>query len=407
MAFHSERGDNPLLYQRRLCLKGNITTKEKCSICRGGLVHDEKRQGLFCKDHPQIGAIKIFIVRFGQEIYRRYNNYQEAIQFLYGLRYKTIEGSFDINDYKKDAPNGFQSLSTKYLRSKTKKASYRDIKRYIDKAALHWKTKNIKDINSVDIEDYLFSIPNISEKTRHNHKTQLSDFWTWLLTRRIINLSQMPVFPVIEYELGYRKIIDWDTQEKLLKIIKRISKENPKVWLGIELLATYPILRPGDLLRIKEVDVDTKNGIIKIHNPTKSKNIFKSVRLVEQHIDYLKQLKSEYPGHPNMPFFRHVSGVKGVKCDQAFGSKLFYKYWVRACEQLGIEGVDLYGGTRHTTTTEIARRWGSENAMKASDHQTNKAFLRYCQHQDDIAFEMAVAAKKSKQELNNVIKLTG
>ncbi|MGA8179398.1 MAG: hypothetical protein WB792_05020 [Desulfobacterales bacterium] len=137
------------------------------------------------------------------------------------------------------------------------------------------------------------------------------------------------------------------------------------------------------------------------------KNNFKSVRLVEQHNDFIKVLKSEYPGHPNMSFFRHVSGVKVVKSDQAFGNKLFYKYWIKACKQLGIEGVDLYAGTRHTTTTEIARRYGSEYAMKASDHQTNRAFKRYCQHQDDIAFEMAVAAKKSKQELNNVIKLTG
>ena len=108
-----------------------------------------------------------------------------------------------------------------------------------------------------------------------------------------------------------------------------------------------------------------------------------------------------------MPFFRHVSGVSGVKSDQAFGNKLFYKYWIKACKEIGIEGVDMYGGTRHSTTTETARRHGSDKAKKASGHQTNKAFERYCQYQDDIAYEMAVAVKKSKQELNNVIKLTG
>ena len=407
MANFLRHNDNSRQTPRGICLKGNITSKEKCHICGSRLVNDERRQGLFCESHPQVGAVKSFIVRFGQPIYKCFNNYPEAIQFLYGLRYKTVEGTFDANDYKKDAPNGFLSLSEKYLRTKSKKASFRDIKRYINLAAKHWKTKSVKDINGADIEDFLLSIPDISEKTRHNYKTQLSDFWTWLLKRGVINLSQMPNFPDIEYELGYRQIIDWETQVQILDIIKQISDKNPKIWFGIELLASYPILRPGDLLRIREGDIDTKNSTITIHNPTKRKNQFKTVRLIEEHNDLCIKLKSEYPGLPSIPFFRHVVGVKSVKPDQPFGNKLFYKYWIKACEQVGIEGVDLYAGTRHTTTTEIARRYGSENAMKASDHQTNKAFKRYCQHQDDIAFDMAVAAKKSKQKLNNIIRFTG
>jgi hypothetical protein len=53
----------------------------------------------------------------------------------------------------------------------------------------------------------------------------------------------------------------------------------------------------------------------------------------------------------------------------------------------------LYGGTHHTTTTEIARRAGTDNARKASDHETNKAFDRYCQFQDDTSFKMAQLIK--------------
>ena len=76
-----------------------------------------------------------------------------------------------------------------------------------------------------------------------------------------------------------------------------------------------------------------------------------------------------------------------------FGGKYFKKWWDRACFKLGIQNLDLYGGTRHTSTTEIARRAGTQNAREASGHETNKAFDRYCQFQNDTAFKMAQILK--------------
>jgi hypothetical protein len=52
-----------------------------------------------------------------------------------------------------------------------------------------------------------------------------------------------------------------------------------------------------------------------------------------------------------------------VRPGQPFGNKYLYKGWIKACENLGVEGLDLYGGTRHTTTTELAKRYGREAAM--------------------------------------------
>ncbi len=65
-------------------------------------------------------------------------------------------------------------------------------------------------------------------------------------------------------------------------------------------------------------------------------------------------------------------------------------------------GLDLYGGTRHTTTTEIARQAGSDNARKASAHETNKAFDRYCQFQDDTSFQMAKIVKGKQKHASPV-----
>ena len=287
-------------------------------------------------------------------------------------------------------------MSKKYLKTKLTRKSYRDIERGINQACKYFNDKNVKDFNGADIEDYLFSIKNISEKTRYNKCSSLHDFWNWLLRRGVINMNQMPIFPKIDYDLGYRKIIDWETQQKIIDEVNRITK-NQKVGFGIELLTTYPALRPGDLLKIKESDIDLKYGEIIIHNPTKRKNKFKQILLTDEHINRFKDFKELYPGFPSLLFFRHIAGISGTKADKPFGHKQFYKWWVKACENLGIKGVDLYSGTRHSTTTEIARRYGEDKAIKATGHETNKAFRRYCQVQDNTALEMARLTMNERQ----------
>ena len=198
-----------------VCMKGNITTREQCCICQSNLEHNEKRNGCFCPEHPQVGATS-FVVRFGGDIYRRFTSYQHAAQFLTGLRYKTGEGSFDAMDYRNDNPHGFTNLSERYLKEK------REEKVVFQHQALHqscprafWR-QNVKHINSADIDEFLFNIPNISEKTRANYKSTLSDFWTQIKKWKIITLAELPDFTEIEIdvELGYRKFTTWEEQSK-------------------------------------------------------------------------------------------------------------------------------------------------------------------------------------------------
>ena len=58
-----------------------------------------------------------------------------------------------------------------------------------------------------------------------------------------------------------------------------------------------------------------------------------------------------------------------------FGEKYFYKWWKRACSNLGIEGVDLYGGTKHSTVTALENEgWLYDEIKTASGISTNEAF---------------------------------
>jgi hypothetical protein len=44
---------------------------------------------------------------------------------------------------------------------------------------------------------------------------------------------------------------------------------------------------------------------------------------------------------PNLPFFRHSKGHGGAKPGSGFGPKFLWNWWKRACDNLGIEGVNF------------------------------------------------------------------
>jgi integrase len=275
-----------------------------------------------------------FIVRFGRDISKWFKTREQAERFLTGLRYETDQGKFDIRDYAKDKPLAFSNLVEKYLvfkEQKVKPSSLRNLKNYLGKASAAWMQTNIKAIGYAQIEDFLWD-QQVSEKTRSDMCSALHAFWAWLVRRDV--LEQMPKFPQISYELGWRNIIDLDTQRDIIEEVGRISAHiSPKIVLGIRWLSTYVSIRPAEMLGLKEGQIDHKLGCFIIPSPKEKKP--KVVPLLDEDLDALKQIPR---GLPDLPFFRHDKTANGAKAGQAFGKRMFYKWWVRACENLGIEG---------------------------------------------------------------------
>ena len=103
----------------------------------------------------------------------------------------------------------------------------------------------------------------------------------------------------------------------------------------------------------------------------------KLVGMLEEDIELYNSMPI---GFPELYFFRHVKGNGAAKPGSQFGKDYLYKWWKRACAELGIEGVDLYGGTRHSTTTALAEHFTKEELREnGTMHATNKAFERYMQ----------------------------
>ena len=80
-----------------------------------------------------------------------------------------------------------------------------------------------------------------------------------------------------------------------------------------------------------------------------------------------------------------------------FGQRYFYKWWKTACQNLGIENVDLYGGTRHTSAIALRKHHSPEEIKRGTMHSTNKAFERYLQTQSDDALDVYKVADQVSQ----------
>lgn len=391
-------------------MKGNIYTQERCWVCNSTMKHDPARHGCYCPTHPKVMATKKFKVVFGRAIQKRFPTYEQASQFLNGLRFKTGEGTFDKRDYETGNPMGFRHLAESYLDFKGRQdlSTYNNISVYINRAIDHFGDRNIKTIRKWDLRQFLYGIEDISEKTRFNHRTQLHDFYYNFLYGEVevLTLADLPKIPDVPYELGFRALTDLDTQQEIIDQVKDNTYHiNEKIWLGIDMLAMYNNIRPADLLRLKEADIDIENGIITFWRPSKSKKNRNPkvlrIRLLEYHIAEIAGLMHKYPAVPAMKFFRHHGGVSGVAVGEPFGKRLMYKHWKAACDQLGIEGLDMYGGTRHSTTTATAILYGRDKARQGSGHDTDKAFDRYCQVADD-SFDVATLMAKRR---GKVVKL--
>ncbi|MFH1079482.1 MAG: hypothetical protein V1766_04360 [Pseudomonadota bacterium] len=353
---------------------GGIYSDQKCPICGGGFV-DNHRDGLTCPKHPKMRAAR-HIAKFGK-LFKRFKEYDQAQRFLTGVRFKTDENTYDVRDYKQDNPLGFTNMSNKWMGyhlDTVRPGSRKNIKSHLRHAQNFFLDRNVKDLRYGDFEDFIQTL-TLSDKTKHNILSTVHHFYTWMKRRQ--EIASLPDFPVISFELGYRRTVDKGTQHAIIEEVKRICG-NRRVYLGIKWLATYISVRPGEMIRLKEKDIDMGNGYLYFPHPKERK--FKSVPILPEDIEILKSFTLSFPA---MPFFRHDGGLQGVADGQPFGEKYFYKWWVKACSNLGIEGVDLYGGTRHSSVRALRRYRTPEEIKEATMSATNKAFERYMGQAND------------------------
>jgi len=349
-------------------------------------------------------------VRFGRKLTKHFKNLGSAERFLTGVRFKSDEGTFDIRDYQSDNPLGFENQVEKWLKLKAtmkiKPRTLKNLEKEMARAVEYFGQKNVKAITSAEIEDFIYADHRtpagepIASKTRYNLAQTLSQFFRWVGRREKI---RVPVFPAVSFELGWRNITDINTQQRIVNKVREIAP-NIKIFLGIKWLAENPNVRPGEMVKIKEGDIFPDRGIVLVRKTKEDRKNAKYFTLEADDVEIVKTFPKTLPG---IPFFRHELGASGVKAGQMFGPTMFAKWWKSACANLGINGVGLYAGTKHTTVTALGELLSPEEIKRGgTEHATNKAFERYMLPDIKDKLKVRSAIKRlqgSNQPLNNIV----
>ena len=334
-----------------------------------------------------------WVVRFttGEaNITKRFADKAEAERFLTGLRYENDKGTFDAREYSKEKPLSFENLSSQWLdKKKLTVKCYRNLVNHISYASKYFGDKNIKEIGFGDLEDFFDQLPSrLSGKSKYNIKITLMSFWRWAVKRdrRQREPILMPDFPEVQYILGWRNTISLDMQDNIIDEVMKISEK--KVWFAIRLLSTYPKIRPIELLNIKEKDIDLNIGVLKVEQNKGKKKKDKLIKLVDEDRELFKTFTRALP---EVYFFRHETGTHA---GERFGKDRLYANWKRACKNLNIDGVDLYGGTKHSTVKAMRQYFRPDEIQKATGIVSNTAFSRY--YQEEFEDELKIYEKRSE-----------
>jgi len=212
---------------------------------------------------------------------------------------------------------------------------------------------------------------------RSDIRDALHNFWKWLRKRGVVKLHEVPEFPSIPFTLKMGKIVDKETQFAILDKIKEMSYDiDPKIWVGITLHANNPSIRPIELREAREQDFDLNRDVLLLHKTKEGHS--KVAPLCEADVEMVRQVKEQFPGFGEQYFLRHSKGFNRVKEGDRYGQHYLAKWWDRACKELGIEGVPLYRGTKHSSATALCDAgYSREDVKQVTGHSTNEAFDRY------------------------------
>jgi integrase len=207
-----------------------------------------------------------------------------------------------------------------------------------------------------------------------------------------------PELPEIKFKLGTREIIAKSEQGRIIDQVRHNTFHiNPKIWFGIHLLSIYVSMRPIEMMRLKEKDINV-NGFFVLSPEDTKEGKLKQVPMLPEDIAFFESLPK---GDPEQPFFRWDSYYSGAKAGEKFGIGLLRRHWHIARKELGIKPVDLYGGTRHTTVTALAQGGHTKYQIKeyATGHTTNKAFDRYMCVDAQLSLDIYREAAQSQPPL--------
>ncbi len=268
-----------------------------------------------------------------------------------------------------------ESISPTYLKELERYASAQGYFGFFRGISIHEVTFGVLE----DWETWL-SRRGLSPKTRRNILGAFRTFLAWLKKRG--EIREVPEFPwprAAEYEPRILSIEDLD----------RVLDAIPSVERGIFLALAHLGLRPGEARALDVADYDFGTGWLRIDKAMKGTNLNAPIRgtktgkgkrlpvgatvaqWIEGNVDTASRLM-------RVPLFTNP------RAGTRWSHWALTDAWKRATEAVGVAGVKLYEGTKHTMATDAVRRGVGERQLQAFlGHKDARSTRRYARLGDE------------------------
>ncbi len=396
---------------------GTIRTSQRCYICGGSLVYDQRRGGCFCLNHPEVRATKGFYVQLGRHQKRFSNDFYGAERHLNFVRSQRDYGQYDPRDWEKTKPLSLRKLSELWIAHKgntrppLSDGRMWELQTSVDRACALWGVgTNIKTISDEDIKSFAgyphqrLDIPGkmLSEKSVFNICCNVKEFIEWACK---IARVDPPEWPSLGYEYNETVSITMQQQMEIVEWVRKNCPE-PRIIFAIQALARNANVRSGEFCEVKwgHIDLFGDKGIVYIHK-RKSRRKKGRRHKLDPKRSYLESAQIEYLktqewGNPDEYFMVYTVGRSGVTPGTRIHPKVLNKWWRRGAESIGLN-IYLYAGTKHTTTTELGKHLTREQIRRgATGHATDEAFDHY--YHDQVSDQLRV--QKAYDDMREKLK---
>ena len=356
-------------------MKVKVRSVEKCIKCGGKFALTVR--GLVCINHPKSQPNHYYLDWYylGERFKLfGFHSFKEAVMKANSIEQEITEHKFRRENYKGQTAKvnkkfAFKERFDTWMKIRNrdfKPGTNRKIEQYRKEYVAFFGREDVRSIGADRIASYHESMfGKTGNKTQYNKMGMLHSFFNSLYKREAINT--MPRFPKVKFKKNEPVWINEDKQQQLLNAM-------PEQHRAIFIFLFGTGCRHGEVRALHWEDVDLKKGIINIRHNF-SNGIITTPKTGEERkipmTSAIKKLLIKQPRTLHSPFVFNLNG-------KPYYESSLGKIWRPACEEVGIEGVRPYDGTRHSFASQLVNRGKSleiiGEILGHSDPRTTKKY---------------------------------
>jgi len=364
--------------ERGYSMIGAVRTKEKCPTC-GGLFKDTGRD-LICPKHgTRPRRYYAFFYHKGDHRKYGFKSYPDVVDYLRDVEKDIQENSFDPRNYRAHTLKEFQFTVCfdTWIKSREEDrrigeiapSSLRKMKEYRKRLVTFFGKSDVRSLKKENIKLFLRKLQEegLSKKTQKNILSVLHKLLVDTYDNKEIKLT-VPRFPTITINQPETNWIDNEMQKRLIETIP--ARHRPV----FQFLMTYGC-RPGEARALQHSDINYKLGLITIQR-TFSERVLCDVTKTKKSRELplfkdMAEMFRRLPRSLEQPF---VFLFKG----KPYNNNTLGDIWRAACKRIGLAGVCLYEGTRHSAASQLVNRGVPlQVVMELLGHSNIRMTLRY------------------------------